>query len=319
MRQIKNQQLEVIDAILAEKDVGGVTAAILEKDVHVTEVLQMLSKIQLPSLKFVFCGGTSLSKAYRTIERMSEDIDLKMVLLEGHGLSRSAIKTMLSAVKNSVISKMEDMGFDRDEAGFSARNENRYFATAWQYQSRYASDNSLRPHLSLEFTLREPKFPTAFIPIPYLIDQLAEISGDTVPFECISVEETLAEKVLSFLRRFAQHRSGNMKQTWDSALVRHIYDTYCILRADRDVLEKARSQFKSLVEFDIVEFSQHQEFVDDPRQCLLSALEKAELEEQTITEYETKLLPLIHGAVRPSFSEAFAVFKSCSKNLIDTL
>lgn len=43
MRQITSQQVELIDAILAERDVGGLTAAILEKDVHLTEVLRMLS------------------------------------------------------------------------------------------------------------------------------------------------------------------------------------------------------------------------------------------------------------------------------------
>lgn len=250
---------------------------------------------------------------------MSEDIDLKMVLIEGHGLSRSAIKTMLSSVKTRVIAEMEKLGFARDESGFSARNENRYFATAWQYQSHYSGDDSLRPHLSLEFTMREPKFSTSHIPISYLIDQLAEIDGVIFPFECISVEETLAEKVLSFLRRFAQHRSGNMTQAWDSALVRHIYDTYCILHTDGGALEKAKLQFKNLVQFDVEEFSQHQEFVQNPKQCLLSALYAAEFEEQTINEYQTRLLPLIYGAVRPNFSEAFAEFKKCSEILIGTL
>lgn len=28
--------------------------------------------------------------------------------------------------------------------------------------------------------------------------------------------------------RFAQHRSGQMQQKWDAALVRHIYDAHCI-------------------------------------------------------------------------------------------
>lgn len=319
MRQITDRQLEIIDAVLAEKNVGGLTAAILEKDIHLTDVLHMLARIRFPLLKLVFCGGTSLSKAYQTIERMSEDIDLKMVLIQGNGLSRSAIKSMLSSVKKSVIDEMEKLGFVRDETGFLTRNENRYFATAWQYQSRYLSDESLRPHLSLELTLREPKFSTSIISVPYLVDQLAEIEGVTVQFECVSVEETLAEKVLSFLRRYAQHRSGNMKQDWDPALVRHIYDTYCIVTRGGDVVEKAKLQFKNLVQFDVKEFSQHQEFVQNPRECLLSALSRAEFDEQTINEYETRLLPLIHGVVRPNFSDAFAVFKRSSEALICTL
>ena len=45
---------------------------------------------------------------------------------------------------------------------------------------------------------------------------------------CVAVEETLAEKVISFLRRHAEHRAG-VREKWDQALVRHIYDTYCIV------------------------------------------------------------------------------------------
>jgi predicted nucleotidyltransferase component of viral defense system len=49
--------------------------------------------------------------------------------------------------------------------------------------------------------------------------------------QCVSVEETLAEKVISFLRRFAEHRA-KVRANWDEALVRHIYDIWRIVSVD---------------------------------------------------------------------------------------
>ena len=46
---------------------------IIEKDYYVTQILKILSKSKY---NFVFKGGTSLSKAFGTINRFSEDIDV---------------------------------------------------------------------------------------------------------------------------------------------------------------------------------------------------------------------------------------------------
>src|SRR5438105_15478509 len=108
--------------------------------------------------------------------------------------------------------------------------------------------------------MRTPRFATTPIQIGFLVDKLVGQGGQSMPLNCIAVEETLAEKVLSFLRRHAQHRSGNMKQQWDTALVRHIYDTYCIVRFDPTVVERAKRHFKDLVAYDAEEFDQHEDF-----------------------------------------------------------
>jgi hypothetical protein len=42
MKTITPEQIELIDAVLAEVNVGLLTASILEKDVHVTDALQAL-------------------------------------------------------------------------------------------------------------------------------------------------------------------------------------------------------------------------------------------------------------------------------------
>lgn len=58
--------------------------------------------MQFPGARLVFCGGRSQSKAYRLIERMSEDVDLKIVLDESHPSSASAQKRNISQLRAEV-------------------------------------------------------------------------------------------------------------------------------------------------------------------------------------------------------------------------
>jgi hypothetical protein len=79
---------------------------------------------------------------------MSEDIDLKVVLIDQRGLSESAQKNHLSVLKSFVLKTVKSMGFDIVDAESKARNSNRYSASGWIYQSIYERHSSLRPHLS---------------------------------------------------------------------------------------------------------------------------------------------------------------------------
>ena len=83
----------------------------LEKDIHVTDALRVLSNLAHEHVRFVFCGGTSLSKAYFLIERMSEDVDLKIVLHEHHGLSNAQLRAHLSALKSVIEAALSAAGF----------------------------------------------------------------------------------------------------------------------------------------------------------------------------------------------------------------
>lgn len=318
MKTISSEQKELIDALVAEGLAGSLSAAVLEKDVHVTDALRALAALRHPNVTLVFCGGTSLSKAHGLIERMSEDVDLKVVLDADHGLSKNGLRAHLGKLKDAVVDAMKAVGFAVVEEERRALNENRYFASGWIYETRYGAHNSLRPHLSLEFTVRAPRFATERKPIGYLIDQLANQEGASFEMVCIAIEETLAEKVLSFLRRHAEHRAGARAQ-WDSALVRHVYDTYCMVRSDVALIERAALHFADLVDFDRKEFRLHKAFIEDPKQCLMAALAAAESEEKTRQEYQDVLMPLIYGPIKPTFVEAFSVFKPAALAFLGTL
>src|SRR5690606_34142289 len=64
-----------IEALAFASDISGRPMHLLEKDVWVVWLLGVLFESPLAS-SLTFRGGTSLSKAYKVIDRFSEDIDL---------------------------------------------------------------------------------------------------------------------------------------------------------------------------------------------------------------------------------------------------
>lgn len=316
MRTITLLQRELIDAVVVN---SGIDPALLEKDVHVTDALHAIFGMAFPHSRFVFCGGTCLAKAYGFIERMSEDVDLKIAMTPGHDLSRNATRNYLRDLTKQVKEKMMLLGFVEDLSRCRVMNEHRYTTSSWRYQPAYASIAALRPYLCLECIVRTPKIATNVAEISYLMDRLGAPVTVIKQVECVAAEETVAEKVLSFLRRHAMHRAGFMTQAWDETLVRHIYDTYCVLQLDPAIARRASQHFAALVELDRTEFQDHEAFVTDAKSCLERSLLMAEHEEQTFREYNSRLIPLIYGAVRPEFASAFSAFKQAGAMFLDTL
>lgn len=315
MKRLPSNQIELIDAWIAESAISEITPALLEKDIHVTDALSALLQIKHQDLTLIFCGGTSLSKAYGVIERMSEDLDLKVVPVNPD-MSRSALKRSLSDLKAQVAERLSDIGFVEDAENRISRDENHYIGMQWFYEPVYESHGSLRPHLSIELTTRTPRHPVEARPIGYMLDGLL---GNPLSAEapCVIPAETLAEKVLSFLRRYGQNNAGKMQQAWDTALVRHIYDTYCIYHANSDCLSQAKLHFNALVAEDVEQFGrQYPEFANNPWAVLRQSLTDVESDTNLVTEYRQFLLPLIFGKVRPSYQDAFAIFKLCANELL---
>ena len=320
MRVLAPERRELIEALVAEAAPDGITAGLLEKDEHLTDALRALFALQPEGVQLVFCGGTSLSKAYGLIERMSEDADLKVVIPDAGQASRAEIRRRLSALKALVTETLAGIGLVEDPAKGLAFNENRYFCSAWSYARHYGSAAGLRPHLQIELTARTPVLPAQVCRITTLADQLAGRSDPAFEALVVAVAETVAEKVLSFLRRYAQHRAGLMRQAWDTALVRHLYDVHSILQRQPDVLADARRAFPVLVAGDQKEFGvQFPDFAAAPHQVLSGALRQARADTKIQAEFTGNLLPLVYGGGTPAFEQAFGDFEKVAATLLDTL
>jgi hypothetical protein len=253
---------------------------------------------------------------------MSEDADIKVALSPGtSSWSKTQLRRYLGdEVRGPVIKALTNIGFVEDEEARRSLNDNQYLHSQWIYQRAYHGIAALRPNLQLELTTRAPVLPIETATLGTLADKLAGRLGRTFSAPVVSVSETLAEKVLSFLRRFAQHRAGLMQQPWDTALVRHIYDVHCIVSQKPETLDNSVAAFAALTACDVAAFGyQDAAFAANPKAVLYAALHQLKTDQQSRAEYQGVLLPLVYGKKRFSFDEAWGSFDVIAQRLVTAL
>ena len=307
------------DLILDMRNEGltSLPPGIFEKDLLITEVLRTVVAVESDGIQLVFCGGTCLSKAHGLIERMSEDIDFKLVLPQG--LSRSARSRLLSQFKKRLAAVLVDAGFAVPANEIIARDENSYVSLNLHYESRFAPVASLRPEIKVELNARPPVLPTAPLPIASMLDVLIQAPRTDFHVECIGVEETLAEKVLSFLRRTAEARAGRNRADYDDRLVRHLYDVRAIAR-EREGLVLPHEHFAALVAGDATQFrNQYPEFEDDPVGQMRVVLDALHHEADAFERDYLRFVDELVFGEPVTFAEARAVFIGLAESLIGQL
>jgi len=307
------------DLILDVRNEGltSLPPGIFEKDLLITEVLRTVVAVDSDGIQLVFCGGTCLSKAHGLIERMSEDIDFKLVLPQG--LSRSARSRLLSQFKKRLAAVLVDAGFAVPANEIIARYENRYISLNLHYESRFAPVASLRPEIMVELNARPPVLPTSPLPIPSMLDVLIQAPKSGLHVECIGVEENLAEKVLSFLRRTAEARAGRNRADYDDRLVRHLYDVRAIARG-REGLVLPHEHFAALVAGDATQFrNQYPEFEEDPVGQMRVILDDLHHEADAFERDYLRFADELVFGEPVTFAEARAVFIELAESLIGQL
>jgi predicted nucleotidyltransferase component of viral defense system len=199
---------------------------IINKDFYVVEVLKKLLLFPPDDGQFIFSGGTSLTKAFDLTKRMSEDIDLRIILPK-HPTSRSKLRIKLSEIKNKVLSQFCE-NFDGVHL-VKAGNENRYLEYEINYP-RISKYSALRDRIKVDLAY----FPVFLPPTPKPINSLITLARrseksmkpDIESFPCIVPEEILADKLVALPRRYCTDKEkGN---PFDPNLVRHVYDIFKI-------------------------------------------------------------------------------------------
>ena len=316
MKTITAREHELIISVMGE----GLTAlaeAVIEKDLLITEVLRSVVAVDSDGIQLVFCGGTCLSKAHGLIVRMSVDNDFKLVLAQG--LSRSARSRLLSQFKKRLAAALIEAGFAVPTDEIIARDENSYVSLNLHYESRFAPVASLRSEIKLELNARPPVLPTAPLPIASMLDVLIQAPRTDFHVECIGVEETLAEKVLSFLRRTAEARAGRNRADYDDRLVRHLYDVRAIAR-EREGLVLPHEHFAALVAGDATQFrNQYPEFEDDPVGQMRVVLDALHHEADAFERDYLRFVDELVFGEPVTFAEARAVFIELAESLIGQL
>lgn len=225
-KDLENEWKEVIETVASETKRSN---TMIEKDIIQSMFLYELSKEEIP---FVFKGGTSLSKAYKLIDRFSEDIDLSI----NRQITQSERKKTKGIITN--IGKTLGMILTNENDIYSNHDYNKYI---FEYKSLF---NEVPSQIIVETSYYLTAFPSEKILIHNYITDFCDANNIKLSFEFLagnfkiyvqSLERTLIDKVFAVCDYYLQDM-----QERDS---RHLYDIAKLL-----TVIKFDKPLKSLIE-----------------------------------------------------------------------
>ncbi|TXJ26039.1 MAG: nucleotidyl transferase AbiEii/AbiGii toxin family protein [Chitinophagaceae bacterium] len=244
----KAEKEAIFNAIATE---SGMTPFAAEKDWWVSRTLNIIFQMGMAA-HLVFKGGTSLSKAWKLINRFSEDIDLA-IDREFFGFKGDLGKSQRDRLRKQSGAYVDEVFFKELSAAFLAHG---YEQVNVQLEAVIASDHDrkiniyysniipspryLEPRVQIEIScrsLREPFTPKRFGSLvdEYYADREFAESLFTVP--TVNPERTFLEKLFLLHEEF--HRPSEKMRV--DRLSRHLYDIYHLTKAgiaDRAIADK---------------------------------------------------------------------------------
>jgi len=237
----------------------GWTPYAVEKDWWVVQVLSAIFENEAGK-HLVFKGGTSLSKAWRLIERFSEDIDLVLdrtfLGFEGE-LSRSQVKKLRQEtgkfISDAFISEIQTIF---KEEGFKD--------VSLKYVKQKASDSDpakiefhfpnvlefpgyIPPRILLEISSSSLSEPIEIRPIDSLLDEHyfeSDFAEPPIFVPTVTPERTFLEKLFLLHEEF--HRPHEKIRV--NRLSRHLYDIYQLIKSDHALKAiKDRALYETIV------------------------------------------------------------------------
>jgi predicted nucleotidyltransferase component of viral defense system len=301
---LKEQMLELIN--LTTEQLGLQDPYVVEKDFYVTKAVSVLSNIKSDTFDLIFQGGTALVKAHKIIQRMSEDLDFRLIYKDpAKHKNKSLQRKQLRMFRESILEALLNSDFKLDEGAATIRNEGRFITIRARYSSYYSdTPSALKPYISFEFFLGEVNMP----PVEKKITSLIRETLGKVPQQietsvaCMSVLETAAEKWVALTRRVAtiKERGKYYKQ----ALVRHLYDLLMINAQqplDKIVFQKL---VEKIIENDRQHFKKHSElYYKSPKEAITYSMNELSNNSIWQTNWDSFAGTMVYGE-KPSYKEA---------------
>lgn len=318
MKKISERQKQLVTDLIAEQDLN-ISEYALEKDYIVTDTLEALFKIEDPQFDFIFCGGTCFSKAYGLLDRISEDVDIKVILKPGLNPSGSRLRESLSQLKPKIISALVNAGFNERDINKYAQDENKYLTFDANYDTHFIKAVDMRSNMKLELNFTTLALTPQILQIGPLFKELAVDKPYSFAANCVNLREGVIEKLISFPRRLAMHLHDPARDL-DKTLVRHLYDVHQTTKAYPDLLSDTKPLQEILISKlaqDAREFStQHPGFLSNPLGEMHKAMEFARMDPMISTMYKNFIRDMVYGQNPPSFEESINSFNESLEMLL---
>jgi len=237
----KAEKAAIFNAIAAEL---GMTPFAVEKDWWVSRTLNIIFQMDVAA-HLVFKGGTSLSKAWKLINRFSEDIDLAIDKDFFEGYEGDISRTQIGKLRKEAGQYTTGIFFAELQEAFRARG---FHELTFQVHDSGESDQDPRiieiyypnispqpsayvlPRVQIEISCRSLREPFTVQQFGSLVDKhYADKDFAEPEFEVPTVnpERTFLEKLFLLHEEF--HRPAEKMRV--DRLSRHLYDIYHLTKA----------------------------------------------------------------------------------------
>jgi predicted nucleotidyltransferase component of viral defense system len=286
--------------------------ALVEKDFYVVKALAAIAAVERDALhvRLVFGGGTALSRAHRLIRRMSEDIDLRIVV-ENNRPGRGTLRRLRARITEALLSA--EFKFDpADPAHRETGNATRYTIYRLPYEPAATGDGALRPTIQIETAVWPLYRPAVELPVISFVAEALQRPPEVAKIECVSILETAADKFVALTRRAGAELAGLVK-TPDPTLVRHLHDLQA-LREHYDPGEVAALASEIMFADAAAYGNQFPAYREDPKRETLRAVESLAADAGYVRQYGEFQRLMVYGE-RPEFEVAIGTVVAIAANL----
>lgn len=310
----KAEKEAIFNAIANEK---GMTPFAVEKDWWVSRTLEIIFQMNIAK-HLVFKGGTSLSKAWKLINRFSEDIDLAIDKEFFEGYSGDISKSKISKLRKEAGIYTTGIFFDELQEEFKTKG---FYDLDFMVIEAEDSDHDprvieifypniiaqpseyIKPRVQIEVSCRSLREPFTVKSFGALVDEVyadKDFAEPLFDIPTVNPERTFLEKVFLLHEEF--HRPAEKIRV--DRLSRHLYDIYNLTKAG--IAEKAindKELFETIVAHRY-KFSRVGEVnynLHNPK--TLNAIPVAEKIEEWKIDYAKMKEDMIYEEKKPSFED----------------
>jgi predicted nucleotidyltransferase component of viral defense system len=307
----------------------GMSAFAVEKDWWVSRTLDIIFQMPIAA-HLVFKGGTSLSKAWKLINRFSEDIDLAIDKEFFNGYKGDISKTKITRLRKEAGAYTTGVFFEELKEKF---RENGFTKLEFKVIEAKDSDQDPRvleiyypnlivpsseyvlPRVQIEVSCRSLREPFTFQKFGALVDEVYAERDFAAPlFEVPTVnpERTFLEKLFLLHEEF--HRPVEKMRV--DRLSRHLYDVHQLAQAgiaesafgDKELYETIVSHRYKFSRVGEVDYNHH-----NPK--ILNPIPPAEVIGEWEADYAKMKEDMIYDGDKPSFEDLINNLKGLKAKL----
>jgi predicted nucleotidyltransferase component of viral defense system len=273
--------------------------ALVEKDWHVVQALAAIHDAASDGLTLAFGGGTALGRAYGLLQRMSEDIDLRVI--GDNATARPALKRL----RRQVSERLRAIGFTVDDEHIKVQHSDTYVRYDLPYDPIMRGEGVLRPEIKIEISAFPTRRPLTEKAVISFVAEANKDPAEIPKIACVSLVEIAAEKFVALTRRSGAAFAGG--EALDSTLPRHVYD---LSRLDGryDAEDATRLALETMKDDAATRGGNFPAYQADPLGETLRAVEAMAGDRAFAADYSILMDAMVYGD-KPVFDDAMAVVR----------